>query len=204
MFRVEHSTLFGLFDPEDEHTLILWNNSNYLYLTNGTVSQSWRLESSVTSVREPQIHRRLLHHKEQLVHTVWGSNCHALWESCRTHKCYIWVKCRIFVLLMVMVNYNNHGDECVWLTSAVRNVLTAVYYVGMFIVIFAHFGVLPFRDGKVNMYHHAVHMCTCVCVCMCTHNHFKFQTCWPIFWNVVIHYATLRPCQYLLISYHQL
>jgi hypothetical protein len=75
---------------------------------------------------------------------------------------------------VVVVNYNNHCAEHVWLTSAVLNVLSAVCYGGMYTVIFAHFGVLPFRDGKVNIYHA---LCTCMDVCVYVRAHFKFQTC---------------------------
>ena len=54
-------------------------------------------------------------------------------------------------MLVAVVNYKNHSAEHVRLTSAFLNELTAVCYVGMCTVIFAHFRVRFFPCRKVNV-----------------------------------------------------
>lgn len=54
-------------------------------------------------------------------------------------------------MLVAVVNYKNHSAEHVRLTSAFLNELTAVCYVGMCTVIFAHFRVRFFLCRKVNV-----------------------------------------------------
>lgn len=49
------------------------------------------------------------------------------------------------------VNYKSHSAEYVRLTSAFLNELSAICYVGMCTVIFAHFRVLFFPGRKVNV-----------------------------------------------------
>jgi hypothetical protein len=53
---------------------------------------------------------------------------------------------------VAVVYYKNHSAEHMWLTSAFLNELTAICYVGMCTVIFAHFRVLFFQGGKVNVF----------------------------------------------------
>jgi hypothetical protein len=54
-------------------------------------------------------------------------------------------------MLVAVVNYKNLSAGHVRLTSAFPNELTAICYVGMCTVIFAHFRVLFFPGGKANV-----------------------------------------------------